>query len=56
MQLEGITAIMAACGIIAIEAAVFTGLSICAGCILSQRNNNDGKKKRKNKKLSLIHI
>lgn len=50
VQLEGITAIMAVCGIIAIEAAVFTGLSICAGCILSQRNNNDGKKKRKNKK------
>lgn len=50
MQLEGITAIMAACGIIAIEAAVFTGLSICAGCILSQRNNNDGKRSGKQEK------
>lgn len=50
MQLEGITAIMAVCGIIAIEAAAFTGLSICAGCILSQRNNNDGKRSGKTRK------
>lgn len=50
MQLEGITAIMAVCGMIAIEAAAFTGLSICAGCILSQRNNNDGRKKQKSKR------
>lgn len=50
MQLEGITAIMVVCGIIAIEAAAFTASSICLGCILSQRNDNDGRKKKKNKK------
>lgn len=50
MQLEGITAIMVVCGIIAIEVAAFTALSICLGCILSQRNDNGGRKKQKNKK------
>lgn len=50
MQLEGIAAAMAACGIIAIEAAVFMALSIGLGCILSARNDNDGRKKQKNKR------
>lgn len=50
VQLEGIAAAMVACGIIVIEAAAFAALSIFWGCILSKRNDNDGRKKRKNKK------
>ena len=50
MQLEGIAAAMVACGIIVIEAAAFAALSIFWGFILSKRNDNDGRKKRKNKK------
>lgn len=55
MQLEGIAAAMVACGIIVIEAAAFAALSIFWGCILSKRNDNDGRKKRKKQEKEKKH-